>query len=69
MNTLESDTIKLCKYEILAEISFHSKTSKKQAVKVLCSRLLARHRLRYIFSKKLNVMINIYYKNISIYRV
>ncbi|KAE9545624.1 hypothetical protein AGLY_001167 [Aphis glycines] len=31
-----------CKYEVLAEISFHADTSKDQYVKLLCSRLLAR---------------------------
>lgn len=40
MNNLNSDTS--CKYEVLAEISFHANASKNQYVKLLCSRLLAR---------------------------
>ncbi|CAI6367177.1 unnamed protein product [Macrosiphum euphorbiae] len=40
MNSLDSDTS--CKYEVLAEISFHANTSINQYVKLLCSRLLAR---------------------------
>jgi len=46
MNNLNSDIS--CKYEVLAEISFHANTSKNQYVKLLCSRLLARSYLRYI---------------------
>jgi len=37
-----------CKYEVLAEISFHADTTKNQFVKLLCSRLLARCYLKYI---------------------
>ncbi|VVC40251.1 RNA cap guanine-N2 methyltransferase,S-adenosyl-L-methionine-dependent methyltransferase [Cinara cedri] len=44
MNEFHFNTNTNCKYEILAEISFHSKTSKKQTIKLLCSRILARHR-------------------------
>jgi len=47
MNNLNSDIS--CKYEVLAEISFHANTSKNQYVKLLCSRLLARSYLRYIY--------------------
>ncbi|XP_025421482.1 trimethylguanosine synthase-like [Sipha flava] len=40
MNYLDSYTRRTCKFEILAEISFHNKN---QTIKLLCSRLLARH--------------------------
>lgn len=46
MNNLDFDVS--CKYEVLAEISFHADTSKDQYVKLLCSRLLARCYLKYI---------------------
>lgn len=44
MNNLYDNESTFCKFEILAEISFHKKTSKDETIKVLCTRLLARHR-------------------------
>ncbi|KAL5241731.1 hypothetical protein ACI65C_009141 [Semiaphis heraclei] len=49
MNNLNSDIS--CKYEVLAEISFHANTSKNQYVKLLCSRLLARSYLSKLDAK------------------
>lgn len=46
MNILNYDTSTFCKFEILAEISFHKKNDKNETIKVLCSRLLARHRMK-----------------------
>lgn len=48
MNNLGSNTSAVCKYEILAEISIHNNTPKKETTKVLCSRILAKHRPRWI---------------------
>lgn len=50
MNNLGLNTNALWKCEILAEVSFHSKTPKNnKTVKLLCSRLLARHRLKSVY--------------------
>lgn len=46
MNNSNYNQSTFCKFEILAEISFHKTTSKDETIKVLCSRLLARHRLK-----------------------
>jgi len=46
MSNLDFNGSTICKYEILAEILFHDQTYKNQTIKVLCSRLLARHRSR-----------------------
>lgn len=46
MSILDYSASKICKYEVLAEISFHTNISKNRKIKLLCSRLLARHRLR-----------------------
>ncbi|XP_026809384.1 trimethylguanosine synthase-like isoform X2 [Rhopalosiphum maidis] len=49
MDNLNYDTS--CKYEVLAEISFHADTTKNEFVKLLCSRLLARCYLNKLDTK------------------
>lgn len=43
MDFTNIDIDMFCKNEILAEISFHNKKLEIKTIKLLCSRLLARH--------------------------